>query len=467
MTDTTPKRWQAGTLTYSTAGIVVLFFWLLWGDFAWGLKERSVGYVAGLMVKSFGISDFVYTVLMVSFPCFTNIFLMPVISYRSDRHRSKWGRRIPFLIKITPFVVVGLIGLGFAPALGGHLSQWGQNMGQPWLTPNLAKLLVFGFFWIILDFGTSLTNAIFVALANDVVPTVLIGRFLAMFRAVSLLCAVMFNACLLGYAETHAMAIFVSLGIFYCIGLYSICLKVKEGEYPPPAEDADDCRRSFWQAAKIYFHRCFSMPFYRWVIVAQVCCSLSVLPLNTFVIFYVKNLGLSMGVFGKITAGIFLTAVILSFFLGSLADKYHPIRTGIASMILLLTVQVSAWFLITDVSTFVIFFVLHELAIMGFNTLMASYTQRLFPKAMYAQFNSALQMFLAVASVLIAPAVGTILDFLEHNYVHVFLLGAVIGLAGLLSLIKVYRYFLQYGGDDAYQAPLPAARHSAEARFNT
>jgi len=455
MTETTPKRWQAGTLTYSAAGIVILFFWLLWGDFAWGLKERSVGYVAGLMVKSFGISDFVYTVLMVSFPCFTNIFLMPVISYRSDRHRGKWGRRIPFLIKTTPFVVIGLIGLGFAPALGCHLSQWGQSMGQLWLTPNLAKLLVFGGFWIILDFGTTLTNAIFVALANDVVPTALLGRFLALFRAVSLLCAMMFNAFLLGYSETHATVIFVGLGIFYCIGLYSICLKVKEGDYPPAVDAADDCRRSFWQAVKLYFHHCLSMPFYRWVIAAQVCCSLSVLPLNTFVIFYVKDLGLSMGVFGKITAAIFLTAVLLSFFLGSLADKFHPIRTGIVSMILLLGVQVAAWFMINSVTTFIIFFVLHELTIMAFNTLMASYTQRLFPRAMYAQFNSALQMFLAVAAVMIAPAIGTILDFLEHNYVHVFILGASIGLAGLLSLFKVYRYFIQYGGDSAYEAPLP------------
>ena len=164
------KIWRAGTLTYTTTGIILLFIWLLWGDFAWGLKERSVGYVAGLMVKSFGISDFVYTVMMVSFPCFTNIFLMPIISYRSDRHRGRWGRRIPFLMKTTPFVVVGLIGLGFTPMLGNWLSA---HIGVDRLSVNMASLLVFGFFWILLDFGTTLTNAIFVALANDVVPTAL------------------------------------------------------------------------------------------------------------------------------------------------------------------------------------------------------------------------------------------------------------------------------------------------------
>ena len=412
------------------------------------------------MVKSFGISDFVYTVMMVSFPCFTNIFLMPIISYRSDRHRGKWGRRIPFLMKTTPFVVVGLIGLGFTPMLGNWLSA---HIGADRLSVNMASLLVFGFFWILLDFGTTLTNAIFVALANDVVPTALIGRFLALFRAVSLICAMLFNAFLLGHAETHSMWIFISLGIFYCIGLYSICLKVKEGKYPPPVDDgSDDHRRSFFSAVRVYFRECFSMPYYRWVILAQVCCSHSVLPLNTFVIFYAKDLGLSMGTFGKITAGIFLTAVIMSFALGFLSDKFHPIRTGIASMSLLLVVQVVAWLVIRDITTFVIFFVAHELTIMAFNTLMASYTQRLFPKALYAQFNSALQMLLAIAAVLIAPVVGVILDGLDHNYVYVFILGAAIGVVGLFALFKVYRYCLKYGCDEHYHASMPGANASQE-----
>ena len=454
------KVWHAGTLTYTTTGVFLLFIWLLWGDFAWSMKERAVGMVAGLLVKSFGISDGLYSILIISIPNFTNIFLMPIISYRSDRHRGKWGRRIPFLMKTTPFVVVGLIGLGFTPMLGNWLSA---HIGADRLSVNMASLLVFGFFWILLDFGTTLTNAIFVALANDVVPTALIGRFLALFRAVSLICAMLFNAFLLGHAETHSMWIFISLGIFYCIGLYSICLKVKEGKYPPPVDDgSDDHRRSFFSAVRVYFRECFSMPYYRWVILAQVCCSHSVLPLNTFVIFYAKDLGLSMGTFGKITAGIFLTAVIMSFALGFLSDKFHPIRTGIASMSLLLVVQVVAWLVIRDITTFVIFFVAHELTIMAFNTLMASYTQRLFPKALYAQFNSALQMLLAIAAVLIAPVVGVILDGLDHNYVYVFILGAAIGVVGLFSLFKVYRYYLKYGGDENYQAPLPEAHASKE-----
>ena len=93
---------------------------------------------------------------------------------------------------------------------------------------------------------------------------------------------------------------------------------------------------------------------------------------------------------------------------------------------------------------------------MAFNTLMASYTQRLFPRPLYAQFNSALQMTMAVASVMLAPMVGTILDLLNHQYVYVFIINAVIGSFGLFSLFRVFRYYLKYGGDSAYRAPMPA-----------
>ena len=55
-----PRIWRVGTLTYTAGGIAALFCWLLWGDFAWSLKERAAASVATLMIKSFEVSDFVY-----------------------------------------------------------------------------------------------------------------------------------------------------------------------------------------------------------------------------------------------------------------------------------------------------------------------------------------------------------------------------------------------------------------------
>ena len=34
-----------------------LFCWLLWGDFAWSMKERSIGSVVQLVLRQMGASD--------------------------------------------------------------------------------------------------------------------------------------------------------------------------------------------------------------------------------------------------------------------------------------------------------------------------------------------------------------------------------------------------------------------------
>lgn len=445
------KVWTAGTLTYTTAGLFVLFGWLLWGDFAWSMKERAVNIVATLMARSFGISDFGHGLLIVGFTNFTNIFLQPIISYRSDRYRSRLGRRIPYLLKTTPFVVVGLIGLAMTPMLAGVL----QNaIGVDRISYNACGLIVFGVFWAILDFGTTLTNAIFLALANDVIPSALIGRFMGLFRAVSLLCAVGFNYFLVGHAETHSKVIFTSLGILYGVGLLLMCLKVKEGEYPPPEEPTGKTR-GVSGAIKNYFSECFKLPYYRWVIAAFVVCSLSVAPINTFFVFYAQSLGMEMASLGKVSALVFGIAFITSYTMGSLADRFHPIRMGMVSVAVLGIIMLVGGFFANTAKSFSIVFVLQNIAIMAFNTLVASYGQRLYPRALFAQFNSAALMLMGLGMTLVAPLTGKYLDLTGNHYNHVFFIGSIIALAGFGCLVMVLRYFKQLGGDENYQAPMP------------
>jgi Na+/melibiose symporter-like transporter len=42
------------------------------------------------------------------------MILNPIISFKSDRLRSSWGRRIPFILFSAPPLVLSLIGLAFA-----------------------------------------------------------------------------------------------------------------------------------------------------------------------------------------------------------------------------------------------------------------------------------------------------------------------------------------------------------------
>src|SRR5580765_6898830 len=76
------KTWRVGTLTYTTAGLVALFAWLLWGDFAWSLKDRAVPPVVQLLLKKFNATDLILGVLTGSLPAAIGLFLGPIISYK-------------------------------------------------------------------------------------------------------------------------------------------------------------------------------------------------------------------------------------------------------------------------------------------------------------------------------------------------------------------------------------------------
>ena len=92
---------------------------------------------------------------------------------------------------------------------------------------------------------------------------------------------------------------------------------------------------------------------------------------------------------------------------------------------------------------------------MSYNTLMASYAPRLFPREYFAQFNSAMMLINALASVIGVPLAGKFLDLTGNYYPHLFTMGGIIGLCGLYCFVKVYRGYQRYGG--AYTAPDPAA----------
>lgn len=446
------KTWNAGTLTYTFGGLLVLFFWLLWGDFAWSMRDRAVNGVATLLIKGFGVNDFTYGLLIIAFPNFTNIFLMPIVSYWSDRYRSKWGRRIPFLFATTPFVVIGLIGLGFCIPLAKLLQQ---TVGAGNLSYNMAGLIVFGIFWFCLDFGTTLSNAIFGALVNDVVPKAFIGRFFGLFRAVSLGAGILFNFFVFGYAENYSMPIFISLGVLYAVGLYSVCAMVKEGQYPEyrPEAEANNEKPNFFKSVKIYFNECFSHSYYAWVMLAFVFSVLASLPINAYTIFYAKSLGISMNKLGDYYAITYFVSLGLTFFLGMLADKFHPLRVGIISIGSYLILMCASYFLIDNINLFGLLFILHGVIAGCYMTSTASLGQRLFPQERFAQFNSAMWMLMAVGNVIAAPLFGKLLDLLNNNYRYLFIMGGILALIGLVCMSVSYFMFIKLGGDKSYTPP--------------
>ena len=453
-----PKTWKRGTLVYTSGGLVMLFIWLLWGDFTWSMRARAVGPTAALMFKSFGFSDFMYTLICVGFPRFTDIFLCPMVSYISDRYRSRLGRRIPFLIFTTPFIVTGLAGLGFTSDLGG----WICNIIG--VSPPVGKLIVFSIFWIMLDFGTDLTGALSSALINDVVPAEMLGRFFALFRAVSLLAGIIFNFFFMGMIETHVKYIFVGVAVLYAIGLGTMCWRVKEGEYPPvdSVEAAKSARQHVFGPVATYFRQSFSLSYYRWVISAMVLAAFVSMPFNIFSIFYAKSLNMDMAFYGKLIAVSYLISFVLSYFLGSLADRFHPLRASTGALFLYLGAMLLGYLTVKDARTFGVTLVIHTVFSGCYATLSASLGARLFPRALFAQFNSAYTMIFGIANVIAGPCLGYCFDLLDKNYRYSFLFGMGVTLIAILAMLKVYSNFTREGGLKNYTPPDPEKKQTAK-----
>lgn len=317
-----PTTWRVGTLVYSTGGLVALFAWLLLGDFAWSMRDRSVGPMSQWYLNSLGVPNLVFGLLISSFPAFIGLILGPIISVRSDRHRGKWGRRIPFLLVTTPLAAFGMIGLGLTPLV----AKWvhGHFPGQSEMT---VSVICFGVFWAAFEFATIASQAVFGGLVNDVVPQQLLGRFYGLFRAVSLIDGMIFNYWIMGRVPDHFTLILLIIGTFYGVAFLLVCLRIKEGEYPPPPPP--DPNRTglvggFFKEAGVYFRECFTNPYYLAVFVMLMAASLTFLPVNTFGIPFAKSLGVDMDAYGKSLALTFAISLCLSYFLGWLADVFIP-----------------------------------------------------------------------------------------------------------------------------------------------
>ena len=445
-----PKTWRAGTLVYTAGGLTLLFLWLIWGDFAWQLKERSVAPVVQVLLKKFAATDLLTGFLLATVPAAIGLIVGPVVSYCSDRHRGRWGRRIPFLLIPTPVVVVTMFMIGASPWLGGRLHAL---LGAHSPGVNACALGVIGVSWGLFEIATITANSIFGALVNDVVPQQMLGRFFGIFRAVSLLAGIIFNKYIFGLSDNHYTEIFIGMGLVYGVGFTIMCLKVKEGTYPPPPSPEPGHRPGAIDSVATYFRETYTHSFY--ILAGCVIClvPLIFLPVNLFNVYYAESVGMSRQSYGDHVATAYTVSLVLAYFLGVLADRFHPLRMGIVSLALYLAVAVWAAFYAMDPRNFGIAFVAHVVLSGMYFTTTASLPQRLFPQERFAQFVSAFGILGSVASMIMPLVLGAALDWNGRHYQATFVWGAGLSAVALAGMAVLYVHFLRLGGPKGYTPP--------------
>ena len=99
-----PDMYRVGTLSYTRAGLAIIFFWLLWGDLCFTMMETVIPMVLPVKLVEFGAPAWMILLVTSSIPQIINVFMNPVISFKSDRHRGPRGRRIPFITATMPLL---------------------------------------------------------------------------------------------------------------------------------------------------------------------------------------------------------------------------------------------------------------------------------------------------------------------------------------------------------------------------
>lgn len=418
--DTADPRYCCGTLTYTKSGLFRLFGFLLWGDFCFSFMEVVWGSVLLLVLKSHGASNTVISVVLTIIPYVMNAILNPIISTASDRYRSKRGRRIPFLLFSAPFISFFLILMGFSNELGALLYPWIGGLSpvitKVGVTIGLICVLIVSFRFFELFVAT-----VFWYLFNDVVPEAFMGRFLGMFRVISALAGVLFNYFILQYAESHTREIFFGAGILYGLGFLLLSLNVKEGSYPPP-EKMSQKKGFSLEVVATFFRECFSHRIYRLVFLNSLSNGMAG-AISGFSLFMMMSLGLTLADIGKVAALSGVVGMVLLYPMGTLADRFHPLRIVLpAQTAFALVTAVSCIFLFVNFSREGAFWIVALLSattavVLAANTaaLLPMY-MHIFPRERFGQFCAANAMCGSIGLVVAGALGGLFLDVLKKVF---------------------------------------------------
>ncbi len=415
-----PRLYHVGTLTYDALGLVKLFAWLLWGDFCFGIMEIMMPQLLPITLHKLGASNTFMSIVMGIIPSGMVMAVVPVCATISDRHRGPRGRRIPFLLWTTPFLVFFLAMIGWSPTIG----NWLHNTFPRVIFFRSSKTLILALIcisMILFQFLNSMSVAIYSYLWADVVPSVVLGRFISYFRVVGQLALFVWGRWIFGKADHHADMVYFGVCLLYLVSFVAMCWGVKEGQYPPPPPVSPSHGPGFLarsvRSIRDYIYEAFEMPIYRWYLIMWSFMTVTEASLLYQTLFCTETLKLTMDQVGKTLAWATLPAIPFLLLAGWVADKIHPLRLHLLANFLTFVVTVASFYCIHDARTLLIFYVILTNSITLQLRAIPNMTlgPMLFPKEQYGQMTSAASSSSHLAGMIAAGLVGVFMDHVRKR----------------------------------------------------
>lgn len=460
------KTYRCGTLTYTKFGLAALFSWLLWGDFCYTMMESVVPSIVPLKLKDLNCPNWIMGMILTTIPGVLAIAVCPWVSFKSDRYRSKWGRRIPFIIWTLPFLCISLALLGWSDSISGFLQ--GNSTFLLQFAPTTVTIAVIALFLAMFQFFNAFVNSVFWYLFNDIVPPQFLARFLGIFRIVGAGAGALYNYFIFQYAETNMREIFTGAAILYFIGFGIVCFMVKEGEYPPvEGERGKDDKKT--GGLKVFVKESFTNKFYWTIFLFSIFQNAGTSSIGAFMVFFFIDMGLSLSQSGKMNAITGIAGLLAMYLAAIFIDRWHPLRVLTYSCVFAFLGYSMGlvWLFVTLPADFFFWLCLGGGLISVFQSALLGgcfmpFLMRVFPQSRFGQFCSAmsvLRTFVGIVSGMLAGLFIDLMKYLCHGsdfayrFIYIWLsLGAVIY---VIFIIIAYREWYRLGGDTHFHPPAP------------
>jgi maltose/moltooligosaccharide transporter len=320
--------YQVGTLTYDRPRLAKLFIWLLLGDFCWFFMEAALPKLLPLQLDSQGVKA-TGIAWMMSTGSLAALIFSPFIGVWSDRLRTRWGRRRPFLFVSTPIMAAGLL-------IIPHVHNY-------WLL-NLVVMVIQ---------VMNVLQTVMLYLYADIMPASLMGRFMAAFRLVGFVGTLAFQYLLFPYFGTSPVMVWTVCAVVYLVVFQISLHMVREGDYPAP-EPVDLRKMIVGYVKEGLTGR------YMWMLWLTLGITAIAAPGGYFTdLFGKKQLHMTIPEIARMNAYAMIPTILLSMPCGWLIDKYGPRVIWGASWFVSGVVGVVAYFFIETKTGLQVFYLIN------------------------------------------------------------------------------------------------------------
>lgn len=451
----TDVKYQVGTLRYTAAGVVIVCGWMIWGNVCFGFMQGLFGILMPLQLNDIKASPLAMGLLIGTIPAALAFVIVPIISYKSDRTRTRWGRRKPYIVWTAPFLVVTLGLLGYVRHIHQFMLAHPDLPSRFHLSPLNGSLVLIGSLVVLFMFFDDFVNSVAWYLVADVIPMNVMGRYNAVAGLIGTGAGMLWNGFVMKYCTPdYAQYIYWAVALFYFFGYGLMCVFVREGEYPPVPRD--EKRASRFAGMATFFRECFSHPLYLALFLFNGVWAITNACQTFRILFSTQTVGLSMEQLGMIGVYCGPVSMALAVPVGYVVDRFTPLRVLVVATLLIIPVTFANLWVHDFRSALIV-----ALVNLPVNALWDATTQpmmiQMLPTAKYGQFCSANSMVRSLIRIG-APLVGAAyMELMNRHWERIFYWQCgwmVVAFGFLMFLYVLYR---KHGGPQHYVAPDPGA----------